>query len=246
MLRNETTTKLHEMRLGVMAKAFNEQVNDSQYNSLSFEDRFGFLVDTEWASRKSNLLMRLIKNSTYSIHGACVENIEYRPGRNLDKSQMLRLSTCTYIQSSQNIILLGATGAGKSYLACALGNAANRNFYSVKYIRLPDLLVDIALSRADGTYREFMKKYKKVKLLILDEWLLYSLNENEARDLLELVEARSRISSTIYCSQFDIPGWHAHLYDATLADAIVDRIIHNAHIVRVEGDSMRKRKGLTE
>src|SRR5450756_438060 len=135
MLRNETTTKLNEMRLSVMAKAFNEQVNDSQYNSLSFEDRFGFLVDIEWATRKSNLLMRLIKNSNYSVYGACTENIEYRPDRKLDKAQMLRLATCTYIQASQNIILLGATGAGKSYLACALGNAANRNFYPVKYIR---------------------------------------------------------------------------------------------------------------
>ena len=102
------------------------------------------------------------------------------------------------------------------------------------------------MARADGTYREFMNKYKKVKLLILDEWLLYPLKENEVRDLLELVEARSRVSSTIYCSQFDTPGWHAHLYDPTLADAIVDRIIHNAHTIRVEGDSMRKRKGLTE
>src|SRR5665647_2574581 len=229
-----------------MAKAFNEQVNDSQYNSLSFEDRFGFLVDIEWATRKSNLLTRLMKNSNYSVYGAWIENIEYRPDRKLDKAQMLRLATCTYIQASQNIILLGATGAGKSYLACALGNAANRNFYPVKYIRLPDLLVDIAMARADGTYREFMNKYKKVKLLILDEWLLYPLKENEVRDLLELVEARSRVSSTIYCSQFDTPGWHAHLYDPTLADAIVDRIIHNAHTIRVEGDSMRKRKGLTE
>ena len=133
-----------------------------------------------------------------------------------------------------------ACGTGKTYLACALGNAANRNYYETKYIRLPDLLVEIALSRIDGTYRDVMKKYKKPCVLILDEWLLYPLKETEARDLLEIIEARNRTASTIFCSQFDIPGWHEYLYDPTLADAICDRIIHDSHIVTIKGDSMRK------
>ena len=158
-------------------------------------------------------------------------------------SEWLRRSAgiCTH-----NIILLGATGAGKTYIACALGIAANRNLYTVRYIRLPDLLVEIAMARGDGTYREYMKKLKKVKLLILDEWLLYPLKESEARDVLELVEARSKTASTIFCSQYDTSEWHENLYDSNLADAICDRIIYDAYTIQIEGESMRKRKGIIE
>jgi DNA replication protein DnaC len=246
MLTNETIRKLQEMHLSVMAESFREQLKDSQYSEMSFEDRLALLVDAEWATRKSNRLCRLIRTAGYAIPSACIEDIEYRPERKLDRTQIMRLAACVYIQESHNVILLGATGSGKSYLACALGMAASRNFYSVKYVRLPDLLVEIAMSRGDGTYREYMKRLKKVKLLILDEWLLYPLKENEARDVLELVEARSKVSSTIFCSQFDVPGWHENLYDPTLADAICDRIIYDSYTIRIEGDSMRKLKGITE
>ena len=177
MLTNETISKLHDMHLGAMARRFKEQMDDPAVRTLSFEDRFGLLVDAEWTTRKSNHLDRIIKKAGYAIPGACVEDIEYLPERKLDKTQILRLASCSYIQESHNVILLGATGAGKTYLACALGMAASRNFYPVRYIRLPDLLVEIAIARGDGTYREFMKKLKKVKLLILDEWLLYPLKE---------------------------------------------------------------------
>lgn len=144
------------------------------------------------------------------------------------------------------MIILGATGAGKTFLACSLGVAANRNFYAARYLRLPDLLVEIAVVRRDGTYREYMKQLKKVKLLILDEWLLYPLKEVEARDVLELVEARNKVAPTIFCSQYDTSEWHENLYDPTLADAICDRIIYNAYTVQIEGESMRKRMGMTE
>ena len=206
MLTNETVSKLQDMHLGTMARRFKEQLEDPAIKDLSFEDRFGILVDTEWMTRKSNHLARLIKKAGYAIPGACVEDIEYLPERKLGKAQILRLASCTYIQEAHNVILLGATGAGKTYLACALGMAASRNFYTVRYIRLPDLLVEIAIARGEGTYREYMKKFKKVKLLILDEWLLYPLKESEARDVLELVEARTKTASTIFCSQMDLPG----------------------------------------
>lgn len=163
MLTNETVSKLQNMRMSVMARQFKEQMDDTQYASMSLEDRFGMLVDAEWSARKSNRLRSLIKNAGYAISGASVEDIEYLPDRKLDKSQILRLASCAYIQEAHNVVLLGATGAGKTYIACALGMAANRNFYSAKYIRLPDLLVEIAVARGEGTYREYMKKLKKNK-----------------------------------------------------------------------------------
>lgn len=246
MLTNETISKLNDMHLGAMARRFKEQMDDPAVRTLSFEDRFGLLVDAEWTTRKSNHLDRIIKKAGYAIPGACVEDIEYLPERKLDKVQLMRLASCSYIQEAHNVILLGATGAGKTYLACALGMAASRNFYPVRYIRLPDLLVEIAIARGDGTYREYMKKLKKVKLLILDEWLLYPLKESEARDVLELVEARTKTASTIFCSQLDVPGWHENLYDPTLADAICDRIVHNSYVIQIHGESMRKRKGILE
>jgi len=147
----------------------------------------------------------------------------------------------------RNIIILGATGAGKSYLSCAFGVAACRNFYTVKYIRLPELLNDMAQAHCNGTYQALIKQYKKVSLLILDEWLLTPLSQNEARDLLEIIEARHTQSSTIFSSQFDKDGWHSKIGAEALADAILDRIIHNSHTITISGkDSMRKRKGIVE
>lgn len=183
------------------------------------------------------------------LRGLCRLRGEYRvplPERKLDREQILRLASCAYLQEAHNGIILGATGAGKTYLACALGMATSRNFYSVRYIRLPDLLVEISVARANGTYRDYIKKLRKEKLLILDEWLLYPLKEAEARDVLELVEARNKIASTIFCSQYDTSEWHENLYDPTLADAICDRIIYNAYTIQIEGESMRKRKGIPE
>lgn len=246
MLNHPTITKLHEMHMSAMAMAFQAQAEDSSMNELSSEDRFSLLVDAEWNTRKSNQLVRLRKKAGYSIPDASIEDISYHTSRQLDKNLILRLSTCTYIQSSNNIIILGATGTGKTYLACAFGNAANRNYYDTRYIRLPDLLVEIALSRADGTYREVIRKYKKTKLLILDEWLLYPLQETEVRDLLEIIDARSMTGSTIFCSQYDIPGWHKYLYNDPFADAICDRIVHNSYVITLKGDSMRKLNAIAD
>jgi DNA replication protein DnaC len=155
------------------------------------------------------------------------------------------LAAGAYIQDKLNIIIMGASGAGKTYLACAFGIAACRNFYPVKYVRLPELLNELAVARGEGIYKRVMKTYKKIPLLILDEWLLVSLKESEARDLLEIVEARHQIGSTIFCSQFAPAGWHGKIGESTLADAILDRIVHSSYTITIEGmDSMRKRKGL--
>jgi len=244
MLNESTVSKLQEMRLSVMAQAFREQMRDGSFTGMSFEERFGLLIDAEWAARKSNRMVRLIKNADYAISTACVEDIEYHSDRKLDKAQITRLAACNYIQEYHNIIILGATGSGKTFISCSLGMAANRNFYTVKYVRLPDLLSELAIARGDGSYRKVIKQYKQVKLLILDEWLLFPLKESEARDLLEIVEARHKRASTIFCSQFDIAGWHLKIGEPTLADAICDRIVHDSYTIMIEGDSMRKKKGI--
>jgi DNA replication protein DnaC len=246
MLNDNTIYKLHEMRFSVMAQAFREQMKDSGFHSMSFEERLGLLVDAEWTVRKNNRMARLIKKADYAISTACVEDIEYHPDRKLDKAQITRLATCNYIQEYHNVVVLGATGSGKTFLSNAFGMAASRNFYPVKYVRLPDLLSELAISRGEGTYRKVIKQYKQVKLLILDEWLLFPLKESEARDLLEIVEARHKKASTIFCSQFDVAGWHLKIGEPTLADAICDRIVHDSYTIMIEGDSMRKRKGIFE
>ncbi|MFZ3372676.1 MAG: ATP-binding protein, partial [Desulfitobacteriaceae bacterium] len=170
MLNETTIGKLHEMRLPSMAESFRQQLLDQSFNGLCFEDRFGLMVDTEWARRKNNKLAKLIHKAELSFSEACIEDIEYHSDRKLDKMQITRLSTCSYIQEKHNIIILGASGAGKTYLSCAFGIAACRNFYTVKYIRLPDLLNDLAVARGEGIYQKVMKQYKLVSLLILDEW----------------------------------------------------------------------------
>jgi len=247
MIKEPIVQKLHELRMSAMADAYRAQMIDVGIQSLSFDERLGMLVDTEWMKRKNNRLAGLIRKADFQQSNACIEDVEYHADRKLNRELILRLSGCQYIFEKLNVIIMGASGAGKTYLACALGNSACRKNFAVKYIRLPELFNELAVARGTGEFKKTMKAYKKVPLLILDEWLLVSLKESEARDLLEIVEARHQNGSTIFCSQFSPPGWHSKIGENTLADAILDRIVHSSYSITIEGiDSMRKRKGINQ
>lgn len=248
MTNESTINKLLEMRLTTMADAYRRQLQEHSMDNFSFEERLGLLVDIEYTSRKNNRLKRLIHSAGFDQSYACIADINYSAGRKLDKSQIERLASCQYIAEKHNIIIMGASGAGKSYLACAFGIEACKQYYTVKYIRLPELLADLAVARGEGIYKRVINQYRKVNLLILDEWMLVSLTETESRDLLEIIHARHKRASTIFCSQFSPAGWHGKIGETTLADAILDRIVHDSYTIEIHGSesdrSMREVYGI--
>lgn len=236
MTNQSTINKLIEMRLSNMADAFRNQLNDPRMKEIPFEDRLGMLVDIEYTSRKNNRLRRLIRKAEFDQPDASIMEINYSSGRKLNKSLLQRLATCEYITEHRNIFITGATGGGKTYMACAFGMEACKQYYTVKYVRLPDLLLDLEIARSEGTYKKVMDKYTKPVLLILDEWLLLRLSESESKDIFELLHKRRKKSSTIFSSQFRQDGWYDQLGgdNSTIADAILDRIVHDAYKINIE------------
>jgi len=245
MLNEQTLEKLYAMKLNGMADAFKEQLLQPDMDDLPFEERFTLLVDRQWTWKEDRRMKRLLSNARLKING-CIEDIDFRTPRGIDKSVILRLANGDWIKCAQNIIITGPTGVGKTYLACAIANRACRMGYSAFYIRVPRLFQELAIARGDGSYPKTMKKLLKANVLVIDDLGLAPMSATERRDLLEVIEDRHGLASTIVATQLPITSWHENIRDPTIADAILDRLIHNAHKINLKGESMRKlRSSLT-
>ena len=236
MINQSTFDKLIEMHLTAMADALRTQLKDPKMEELPFEDRVGMLVDVEYCSRKNNRLKKLIMGAEFDQSDASIMDINFTSGRKLNKDIIRRLATCEYIAEHHNLFVTGATGSGKTYMACAFGMEACKQYYKTKYVRLPDLLLDLEIARNDGTYRKTLSKYTNPVLLVIDEWLLLKPTDHEQKDIFELLSRRRKKSSTIFCSQYASDGWYEQLggTDGPLADAILDRIVHDAYKINIE------------
>ena len=239
MLTQPTLDKLRRMRLVGMAEAFAAQMRLSDYQGLSFEERFGNLVDQEWTYRQDRRLARLLKEAKLRL-SACLEDIDYQTPRGLDRALMASLAGGQWIGHHQNILITGPTGVGKTFIACALAHGAIRLGFSCRYYRLSRLLSELVLARADGSYQKLMTYLAKTEVLVLDEWGTAPLNPVECRELFEVIDDRTQKRSTIVASQLPLEAWHAVFADPTIADAVLDRLVHNAHKINLRGESMRK------
>lgn len=241
MLLHPTLEKLKALKLTGMVKALEEQLSGSGFEGLSFEERLGFLADREMTERENRRLATRLRQAKLRQQ-ACMEDIDYRTERGLDRSQLQSLSNCRWIRERHNILITGATGAGKSFLACALGHKACLEGYKVLYFRAPRLFKELTQARGDGRYLKLMNSLAKADLLIIDDWGLSGLNEHQRTDLLEIMEDRHDIHSTIIAGQLPVEHWHEIIGNPTLADAILDRLVHNAYQLNLKGGSMRKLK----
>lgn len=239
-MSEQTIEKLRKMRLSKFAEEYQKQKGNPDYQNMSFDDRLTLLVDMEYDSRINHTIERNIKNANFYDSTACLEQINYKPERKIDKSLIEELSTNRYIEEGLNVVVAGAAGSGKTWISNALGVHACRSRKCVKYIRLPDLLMDLETARIQGTYRKMIKQLGKLDLLILDEFLLTSVNETEVNNILEIMELRCNKKSTILCSQWTPEGWYQKLGGGPVADAILDRIINSSYRILLEGSSMRE------
>lgn len=241
MLTHPTTEKLNQLRLYGMAHALTEQANIAEIGTLAFEERLGLLVDREMTERSNRLTASRLMRARLK-QSATAEDIDFRAPRGLDRPLFQSLLTGNWVTDHQNVLLTGPTGVGKTYLACALANQACRQGVSALYFRLPRLLQDLAIARGDGRYAKLLAQFAKIQVLVLDDWGLAAFSDESRRDLLEIFDDRHGSRSTIVTSQLPVEHWHEALGDPTLADAILDRLVHNAHRIALKGDSLRRKK----
>jgi len=241
MLLNQTIDRLNDMGLGGMATALREQLEQTHYMGLSFEDRLGLLVDREALWRENRRMAGRLKTAKLR-HTATLEDLDFHSPRGLDRALILSLAEGGWVGAHQNLLVTGATGCGKSFVCCALAHAVLRKGYTALYLRTPRLLQDLALTRGDGRYHRLLTSLSRMDLLVLDDFLLTPASVEQCRDLLEVIEDRSQLRSTLVAGQLPVEAWHGAMADPTLADAILDRLVHNAHRVEVKGPSMRRRQ----
>ena len=241
MLTQHTLTRLRSLKLDGMARAFEEQLTQPASHTLAFEERFGLLVDRESAWRDTRRLERLLKQARLKFPGACLEDLDTRAVRGLDARLMTSLGSCDWVRAGQSVIATGATGLGKSWLACALGHKACRDGFSVLYKRAPRLFADLAQARGEGRLARLMTTIERTQLLIIDDWGPEPLTSEQRRDLLEIVDDRYDKGSLLITSQVPVARWHDVIADPTLGDAILDRVLHTAHRLELKGDSLRRR-----
>lgn len=240
MLTNPTLDRLYLLNLSGMARALAEQREQpGTYGSLSFEDRLGMLVDREATDRENRRLERYLRAAKLRL-SASIEDVDFRAARGLDRGVLLDLATARWVAAHQQVLVVGPTGVGKTYLACALAVSAIRAGHSALYLRTPRALTELATARLDGRLRRLLAAWARIELLVLDDFAMQPLTDAQAADLLEVIEDRSDLRSTIVTSQLPIALWHEHLGEPTVADAILDRLLHGAHRLELSGESMRR------
>lgn len=245
MLTQPTIEKLNSMKLTAMAKAFADQMQCPDMTQLTFEERFGLIVDYQMTDLENRRMQNRLKNAKLRL-AASIEDLDFRQGRGMDRSTIMSLAGNQWVKSRHNVLITGPTGAGKSYLACALAQKACRDGHSVLYQRIPRLLQDIAVSRHDGRYSKIITPIVKCEVLILDDFLISPMTREEQRELLEIVEDRYDRKACVITSQLPVKAWHDGMQDPTLADAILDRLVHNAYKLELKGESMRRKRTILD
>lgn len=240
MITEQTIEKLNALKLFGLRDAFSEQLEQPSYASLTFEERVGMLIDREWTDRENRKLRRRMKAARLKI-GAHMEQIDYSPARGIDAAQLRSLASCSWIPNHASVLITGKTGTGKTFIACALADQAIRQGYTSLYYRAPRLFSELLVARADGSYHRLLSKLAKTDLLVIDDFALSVLTDAEARELLEVIEDRTGSGSVVVASQLPVASWHEAMVEPTVADAILDRIVHNSYRFELKGPSLRKR-----
>ena len=242
MLTQQTLEKMNGMKLSAMAEAFEQQLGSGEHAKLSFEERVGLLVDCEWTAREQRKLTRRLRAAKPRYTSASLEDVDFKHPRGLNRQQVLSLGSCSWVQDRHNLLITGPTGIGKSFLACAFVERACRRGFTARYVRMSRLLHEIAIGRGDGSYTRLLTRLAKLDLLAIDDWMLAPLRDAERRDLVEVIEARAECAATLIAGQLPVNDWHGVIGDPNQADAICDRLLHNAHRIDLKGPSKRRTK----
>ncbi len=239
MLRQQTLEKLSRLKLPAMVESYRRLAESPDFSTRSPDELLGLLVDAEWTARNNKRWKRLLQQSGMT-QGPCMEDLSYQSSRKLDRNLLTLLAECSWIDHHRNLLITGKTGTGKTFLACALGHNACRFNYPVKYLRLPRLLTDLQIAKLDGSYNRYLSQLKKCRLLVIDDWGLASISAADSRDILEVIDDRINWGSTILAAQIPVADWYSLFADPTLADACMDRLVHNSYRIELEGDSLRR------